>query len=181
MGEYRYTLTVDGRRYRITSEKRLSDAELAELARRLRSGGGGVSVRVVEPVRTKRAEDLALLLVDHPSSRGRSGSELLEVVRRYAPPGMSEGELRWAALEIERRRGASSGRALWNAFVRPETLAPQYDVSEGERPLRGVSGFIEGAGNLLGTPLRALATSVLTRFAQGRSFGKETGVSIPHR
>ena len=174
MGEYRYTLTVDGRRYRITSEKRLSDAELAELARRLRSGGGGVSVRVVEPVRTKRAEDLALLLVDHPSSRGRSGSELLEVVRRYAPPGMSEAELRWAALEIERRRGSSSsGRTLWNAFVRPETLAPQYD--EGERPLRGVSGFIEGAGNLLGTPLRALATSVLTRFAQGGSFGKETG------
>lgn len=182
MPEYTYTITLNGKRYTVKSERPLSDAQIKQAAERLRqsnappgarqpvnqpSGAG----RVVLPRETPAARDLAGLIAQ-PSILRRHRNAL-EAARRYAPAGMSEGEIRWAALDAARRAGSqSTGSALWDAMVRPETVSPDYDAaSTGKRDV----GIIEGIGNVLSTPLRALTTAVLTRFGQGREFGREAG------
>jgi len=90
-------------------------------------------------------------------------------------------------------------RHLWDAFIRPETLHPQYqrapsvlhikrkkqDEETGKyRPTRhgdpekgGVRnvGAFEGFGNLLTAPIRATTALVLAHTAQGKTFGRESG------
>lgn len=200
-----YTLTIDGKRYRITAPRALSDAELQQVAQQLRRGapapqqppaqGGLYEVidlstgrvlysgtrppqqqpqqqqrpRQIVPRETPRARDLAALI--SAPSIAREFRTPLEAARRHAPSGMTEEEIRWAALHAA-RTAPPAVQQLWNAAVRPETLAPSYDPQR--EPERRV-GFIEGLGNLLGTPLRSLTTSVLTRIGQGRTFGREVG------
>lgn len=90
--------------------------------------------------------------------------------------------------EEHARRAGGLGSAIWDAFVRPETLRPDYERrpqitrvnafapigTEGNAGVRSV-GILEGTGNLLSTPLRALTTTLLTRYGQGRTFGRESG------
>lgn len=205
-----YTLTIDGKRYRVSAPRELSNAELQQIARQLRAGAspaptqqpqGGLyevidlntgrvlysgprppqqqpqrppaqpaqNPRTREPRESEAARNLAGLIAN--PSIARQFPTALDAARHYAPAGMTEAEIRWAALEAQ-RRAPSAIRQLWNTAVRPETAAPSYDLQrQGERPV----GFLEGTGNLLGTPLRSLTTSVLTTFGQGRTFGRETG------
>lgn len=86
------------------------------------------------------------------------------------------------------RRSGGTGSAIWDAFIRPETLRPDYqrggsltrqqhqapigtDANAGQRDV----GVIEGFGNLFTTPLRSLTASILTRFFPERTIGKESG------
>ncbi|MCS7301454.1 MAG: hypothetical protein NZ556_07865 [Fimbriimonadales bacterium] len=213
-----YTLTINGKRYRVTADRPLSDAELQRVAQHLSGArpeaqssrrpqaqpqgqpqGGLYEVidlntgrvvysgdrppqpqrpaqprpqqptRTVEPRETPQARALAAL-ISQPSI-ARQYATPLDAARAYAPAGMTEAEIRWAA-RAAAASAPSAGRTLWNALVRPETLAPQYDPQR--EPERRV-GPIEGTANLLGTPLRSLATTVLVNTAQGRTFGREVG------
>ncbi|RMF45957.1 MAG: hypothetical protein D6750_11060 [Bacteroidetes bacterium] len=90
-------------------------------------------------------------------------------------------------------------RHLWDAFIRPETLHPQYQrapsvlhiklTKEDERTgkirptrhgdpekggVRNVGAF-EGFANLLTAPIRATTALVLAHTAQGKTFGRESG------
>lgn len=170
MADHVYTLRIGNETRVIRSPRPLSDSELREIAEQLRTGGVR---RQVLPRETQQARDLAALLSDHPATRGLAGKSLYDAVKRYAPSGMGEDEVRWAALEIERRR-ARRGilSTLADIFLRPETAHPSYDPAI--QPPRRI-GILEGLGNLLGTPLRALSTTILSRFAKGRQFGRETG------
>jgi hypothetical protein len=100
----------------------------------------------------------------------------LQAIQQYAPAGtpLSTGEALYVLRELLADT-PSAWQIAKRAFIAPEILHPE---SEPKEVLEKKVGILERIGNILRTPQRALTATVLTKAAQGKTFGRESGQPV---